>query len=240
MHNINIESKHFLIARKLPDCLHTSVVKRGVTGKLREALDAVLEAVQDVRKVKLKVLSHDLPRGLEGELHDVLVVVGGGEVEDGEDVGPAGLDVVALHVDHVGHTPHHHVPHRPALVVLHDVLERSQKILLEMKVWKFSLLYELLGQLSERVDSKEGDVLGLAAAHQVEMVAQHLPDPAPLQSDPPHVVVGDLHQLGQAEHPGLRTGCQLVYGDLAQSPHKVNDCIAVQLGGTCRGETINN
>ena len=152
-------------------------------------------------------------------------------MEDGEDVGPAGLDVVSLHVDHIGHTPHHHVSHRTALVVLHNVLERSEKIFLEMKVWQFSFLYELLGQLSERVDSKEGDVLGLTAAHQVEMVAQHLPDPAPLQSDPAHVVVGDLHQLGQAEHPSLRTGCQLVYGDLTQRPHKIHDRIAVQLGG---------
>ena len=40
--------------------------------------------------MKLKVLSHDPPRGLEGELQDVLVVVSGGEVEDGGDVdGPA-------------------------------------------------------------------------------------------------------------------------------------------------------
>ena len=61
-----------------------------------------------MRELKLKVLSRDPPRGLEGKLHDVLVVVSGGEVEDGEDVGTARLDVVALHVDHVGHTPHHY------------------------------------------------------------------------------------------------------------------------------------
>ena len=55
------------------------------------------------------------------------VVISGGEVEDGGDVGPARLDVVALHVDHVGHTPHQHVPHCRPLVVLHYLLERSQK-----------------------------------------------------------------------------------------------------------------
>ena len=65
-------------------------------------------------------------------------------MEDGEDVGPAGLDVVSLHVDHVGHTPHHHVPHGAALVVLHDMLKRPEKIFLKMEVGQFSLRNEFL------------------------------------------------------------------------------------------------
>ena len=77
-----------------------------------------------MRELKLKVLSRDPPRGLEGELHDVLVVVSGGEVEDGEDVGTARLDVVALHVDHVGHTTHHHFPHRRPLQKMSELDEK--------------------------------------------------------------------------------------------------------------------
>ena len=56
--------------------------------------------------------------------------------------------------------------------------------------------------------------LDSAAAHQVEMFAEDLPDAGPLEPDPAHVVVGDLHQLGQAEHPGLRLYGQLIYGHL--------------------------
>merc|ERR1711952_457061 len=133
-----------------------------------------VEAVEDVREKELEVL--DLAGGLEGELHDVLVRVRGGEVEHEEDVGPARLDVVPLHVDHVGHAAHHHVPHRAALVVLHDVLEGAEEIFLEMKVGQLSLLDELLCQLSEGIYGEEGDILGLAAADQIEMFPEHLPE----------------------------------------------------------------
>jgi len=56
------------------------------------------------------VLTDDVARGLEGQLHDGLVVVGGRLVEHGEDVLPPGADVGGLGVDHLSHTPDHHVP----------------------------------------------------------------------------------------------------------------------------------
>ncbi len=37
--------------------------------------------------------------------------------------------------------------------------------------------------------------LHAAAANQVEVLAQDLPDAGPLETNPAHVVVGDLHQL---------------------------------------------
>lgn len=52
----------------------------------------------------------DVAGGLEGQLHDALVLVGGGQVEHGQDVLPAGADVGRLGVDHLGYAAHHHVP----------------------------------------------------------------------------------------------------------------------------------
>ncbi len=37
--------------------------------------------------------------------------------------------------------------------------------------------------------------LHAAAAHKVEVLAQDLPDAGPLETNPTHVVVRDLHQL---------------------------------------------
>ena len=120
-----------------------------------------------------------------------------------------------LHVNHVGDTPDHHVSDCAALVVLHYVLKRpdrkdcqqfcysqSQKspeeILLEVEIWKLSLLNELLSQLSEerlkyqmffnsefwsplltciipeRVNRKEGDLLNCVHPYQVEVLPKNL------------------------------------------------------------------
>lgn len=58
--------------------------------------------------------------------------------------------------------------------------------------------------------------------HLVEMISYHLPNARPLQPDAVHVVVGDLHDLLQAEHAGLVCGGQLVHGHGAEPPHKVH------------------
>ena len=55
------------------------------------------------------LLTDDVAGGLEGELHDALVLVGGGQVEHGKDVLPAGADVAGLGVHHLGNAAHHHV-----------------------------------------------------------------------------------------------------------------------------------
>lgn len=54
-------------------------------------------------------LTDDVSSGLEGQLHDGLVVVRGRLVEHREDVLPAGADVGRLRVHHLGHAPDHHV-----------------------------------------------------------------------------------------------------------------------------------
>ena len=52
-----------------------------------------------------------------------------------------------------------------APVLFHDVLERSQEVFLEAEVGELALLNELHGQLSERVDRKEGNVFVRIATH---------------------------------------------------------------------------
>ena len=107
----------------------------------------------------LEQLGDNLAGGLKGQLHNVLVLVPRRNVEHREDVRPARLDVVRLAVHNVGHAPHHHVAHRAALVVLHDVLEGAEEVLLEVEVGELALLDELGGQLTQRVHGKEGDLL---------------------------------------------------------------------------------
>lgn len=60
------------------------------------------------------------------------------------------------------------------------------------------------------------------------MISNDVPDPGPLQPDAVHVVVGDLHDLLQAEHARVVWGRQLIHGHGAQPAHKVN-CT----GGAC-------
>lgn len=47
---------------------------------------------------------------LEGQLHDVPIVIRGCLVEHGKDVLPAGADVGCLGVHHLGDAADHHVP----------------------------------------------------------------------------------------------------------------------------------
>lgn len=57
-----------------------------------------------------ETLTDDVARGLEGQLHDVPVVIRGRLVEHGEDVLPAWADVGRLGVHHLGDAADHHVP----------------------------------------------------------------------------------------------------------------------------------
>lgn len=56
--------------------------------------------------------------GLEGEFHYGLIMVGGCLVKYREYVLPARTDVGSLRVDHLCHTPDHHVSDRRRPVVL--------------------------------------------------------------------------------------------------------------------------
>ena len=56
----------------------------------------------------------------------------------------------------------------------------------------------------------------------VKVVSNDLPNPRPLQPDAVHVVVGNFHDLLQAEHSGLVCRGQLVHGHRTQPPHKVH------------------
>jgi hypothetical protein len=123
--------------------------------KYHPSIISDLKGVDHGVKLKFKQLRHNLAGGLEGQLHNVLVLVARRDMKDGEDVGPARLNVVCLAVHNVGNTAHHHVSHRAALVVLHDMLEGTEEVLLEVKVSELALLDELGGELTQRVHGKE-------------------------------------------------------------------------------------
>ena len=48
-------------------------------------------------------------------------------------------------------------------------------------------------------------------AYLIEVVPDDLPDAGPLQPDPPHVVVGDLYDLLEAEHAGVRQTGEFIH-----------------------------
>lgn len=107
------------------------------------------------------------------------------------------------------------------------MLKRSQEILLEAEVGKLPFFNELHRQLTQRIDSKEGNILIGIAPDLVEMLANHLPDARPLQTDATHVVVGDLDDLLQTEHARAGETGQLVQGDCTQRLDELN-CLCKQ------------
>jgi len=121
-------------------------------------------------------------------------------VKNTEDILPAGPNVVGLRLDHLGDAPDHHVLDGGASVFLGDGLERPQEVFLEPEVGKLSFFDELCGQLAQRVDCKEGNVLVRGAADPVEVLSYHFPNARPLQPDAAHVVVRDLNNFLQTKH----------------------------------------
>ena len=75
--HLRVRGDDLLTLHDQSDGLHAVVGEGGVASKLGLALDTVLETVQDVGAV----LGDDFAHGLEGQLHNVLVRVQGGEVE---------------------------------------------------------------------------------------------------------------------------------------------------------------
>lgn len=52
------------------------------------------------------------------------------------------------------------------------------------------------------------------ASHSVEVIAENLPNPRPLQSDTAHIVIRDFDDFREREHTGLRRMSQLLEGNL--------------------------
>lgn len=61
-----------------------------------------------------------------------------------------------------------------------------------------------------------------ASSYLVEVLSNYMPYPRPLQPDSAHVVVRYLHNLLQAEHPGMERRGQLIHGHSTQPTDKVN------------------
>ncbi len=114
-------------------------------------------------------------------------------------------------------------------VLLHDGFKGPQEILLKAEIGQLALLQKLHGQLTQGIDGKEGNLLVRVTANAVEVLAQNLPNPAPLQPDAPHVVVGYLDDLLQTVHARTREGRELVAGDLAESLDEADDGVAVEV-----------
>lgn len=81
---------------------------------------------------------------------------------------------------------------------------------------------------------KRTRLLETGSTHLVEVVSNDLPDAGPLQPDTVHVVIGDLHDLLQAEHPGLVGRGQLVHGDRAEPSNKIHCVFGFGGGGHIR------
>lgn len=64
---------------------------------------------------------------------------------------------------------------------------------------------------SEIKEDNEKSTRSKAIADLVEVVSYDLPNAGPLQSDAVHVVVGDLHNLLQAEHARLVSRGQFIH-----------------------------
>ena len=91
----------------------------------------------------------DVAGRLERQIHDCFVRVVGRQQKNTEYVLPAGSNVFRLRVDHLGNAAHHHVANGDQLVVLHDVLEWTEKIFLEAEIGEFAFLDEFHGELAK-------------------------------------------------------------------------------------------
>ena len=66
------------------------------------------------------------------------------------------------------------------------------------------------------------NTMAVFATHCVEVHSNDLPHSAPLQPHTVHVIVGDLYDLLEAEHPRMGGTGQLLVRYSTQSFHKVN------------------
>ena len=111
----------------------------------------------------------------------------------------------------------------------HYCFKRLQKVFLEVIVAELLFEEELVSQLSEWVDSIEGDIEILMRANCIEMLAQWLPNLLPNKSDSAHVKIGDLDQSLQGELPRVVQVCELLSWHLTEISDEVYDSIGVQV-----------
>lgn len=116
---------------------------------------------------------------------------------------PARSQILYPRLYHLVHALQDHVSRFWVRIMHHGILERLQEVLLEIEVCQFLLLQEAHRQLSERVESQERNVCIGMTAYLVEMFSQDSPHLRPLQSNSAHVVICDLYELLQAEHPRM-------------------------------------
>jgi hypothetical protein len=75
-------------------------------------------------------------------------------------------------------------------VVEHDLIEWLQEVLLEVEAGELLPDEELVSQLSQGVNGEDGDNDVGMGANLDEVLAQHLPDLGPYESDTCHVEIG--------------------------------------------------
>ena len=92
------------------------------------------------------------------------------QMKDCKYIGPSRLDIVSLAMHHVGHTSDHHVSDTARLVTLHDMFKRSEEIFLKVEVGKFSFFNEFCGQLAQRINSKERNILRRVTSNCIDVI----------------------------------------------------------------------
>ena len=78
-------------------------------------------------------------------------------------------------------------------IVQHYPLKGFEEIFLEVEASEFFLDQELVGKLTERIDSEDCHHQICVGTNPDEMLAEHLPDFSPHESDSSHVQICNLN-----------------------------------------------
>lgn len=194
----------------------------------------LVETVDKLDKVVLEeaefLKDSDL-EGVETLLHQHFFTILGSQSEDVNDDAPARLDVGSLGAADISDA------HDDVLfdvcscrqIVKHDLLKRHQEVFLEVKAREFILDEELVGKLSQRVNSKDCNVEVLMWSYMDEMLAKHLPNSGPDKPDAGHIKVCDFYKSLQAEFAWVNRVSKLFSWYSAKALDELDDSVLVKI-----------
>ena len=160
-----------------------------------------IDELDEVCLEQLEVLRHGDAQRLERLRDELLFAVLSRQSEDVDYDDPSTLDVCCLHGADVGQA-HNNVllDIGPRVkVVQHYPLEGLEEVLLKVETSKLLLDQELVCELPQGVDGKNGHHEVGVRADPHEVLTEHLPYLGPNEPDPRHVQVCHLHDGLQTE-----------------------------------------